>query len=173
MSSSRRARCGNRSETIVPGLAVTGELARRGQQLPRISHLEQRVAVEGRNRLAVVPGELGLGVKRVDLADAAVHEKHDARLGLGGKCGFLGDSADRSRSFRFGSGGRSREEAVFRQEGGKRGSDEAAGRFPEELAAGAAARCQSRRVGRLVAVASVHRSLRSPANACSAPRQLL
>ncbi len=110
----------------------------------------------------MVPGELGLGVERVDLADAAVHEKHDARLGLGGELRLFGRHGAGGGRFGFGSGRRSCEKAVFRQEGGERRADEAAGRFPEELAAGAAAGCQQPDGGSLVGGVSVH-GYRSPA----------
>ena len=48
-------------------------------------------------------------------------------LALAGKCGFLGASGAGRGGFRLGSGRPSRENAVFRQEGGERGADEAAG----------------------------------------------
>ena len=91
MSSSRLARCGKRSEIDRPGFAMPGELARRAQQHPRdcgpsSSGSLSRIGIG----LPLMLGELDLGVERVDLADAAVHEQHDARLGLGGEMRFLG-----------------------------------------------------------------------------------
>ena len=75
---------------LVPRLAVPGEPARRAQESPRLADLEKRIAVEHRDRLAIVLGQLGLGVKRINLTDATVHEQDDTCLGLGRKLRRLG-----------------------------------------------------------------------------------
>ena len=94
-------------------------------------------------------------------------------LALAGKCGFLGASGNAVDASVLGSGGRSREEAVFRQEGGERGTGKAARRFPEELSASAAARGQPSSHGLLVAGFSIHASFPAVSTFHEATRQLL
>ena len=60
-------------------LSVTGELPRRGEQVAGGSELE--LWLGNRQRLAVHRRELGLGVERVDVRNAAVHEQEHDPLG--------------------------------------------------------------------------------------------
>src|SRR6185295_11246645 len=56
------------------GLSVLRKLARRAEQRTRLANLEQWIAIEIRHGLAVTFHQLGLGIERVHLARAAVHE---------------------------------------------------------------------------------------------------
>ena len=82
-------------------LTMFFELEGTGQQLSagRVGEAECDVALV---RLAVVLGELGLGIQQVDVRRAAVHEERDHRLGLWRKVGRLGPQVERRRIVRLG-----------------------------------------------------------------------
>ena len=93
-------------------------------------------------------------------------------LALAGKCGAFGASGESVGRSRLRRGGRSREEAIPRQQGGQGRADEPAAGFPEELAARAAARGQGP-CRRSVVAADRRSSVTSRSARSSSVRQLL
>ena len=147
MSSTQVARCGNRSLTHLPHWPYClnfhfGPTTRPWFFVP--------AAAEGldRDRLAVQLVQLRLVVERIDLAGTAVHEQEDDALGLRRQRRLLRSERIAELRHALGGAGLLGEEVVQREQAGQREAGEAGAGFPEELAAGAAAKGASE-VGRM------------------------
>ena len=142
MSSSRRARCGYRSEIVDPACPCCANLRDEPSSVPGLRTLSSGSLSSVGIGLPLCLVSSGLGSNVSTWLTPPYMNRTMHALALAGKCGVLGASGEAGGCFGLGRGGRSREEAVLRQQGGQRRADEAARRFPEELAARAAARGQ-------------------------------
>src|SRR5207237_6113883 len=111
-----------------------------GEQRAGMPDLEQRIAVNVRDRFAVVFRQFRFWIPQIDLAGTAVHKEDDARLGFRREMRLFRRQW-RAESVRDRSSARCViEETVLRQQVRQRRADEAAARLPKEFASRSAAR---------------------------------
>ena len=122
---------------IHPALAVFAELKRAGHQRARIPLAHHNVALAGQ-RLSGILGQRGLGVERIQMADAAAHEQRNHAGGARSEMRFAGRVRVVAPGFGVaGAAGlrRAQQSLLVQQIGQRQTADTAAG-LKQEIASG-------------------------------------